>query len=114
MRRVLTGVRIIIVFCAYIWICQSFYLEFAADACLNAGLVFDKISASCSGATDSEWGDTGAKASYWFWFLLLSIPLIPTLLLNQLLQNIISLVVRTPASVCCDVGSSEETTEQGK
>ena len=94
-------------FALYAWLCQSFYIFQVMDTCLDAGVGYDSVRRACLAPPFGEIWDTGARASYWFWLVLLGAPAVPVLALRYLLDYLVSrLTVRPPQTPLHPTGSA--------
>ncbi len=88
----------LIMFALYVWICQWFYILNAMDTCLDAGVGYDNARRACLAPPFGEIWDTGARAGYLFWALLLGAPLGPVFVLHRLLGYLLSRLTRRPSN----------------
>ncbi len=98
MRRGLQVTLGLAMFALYVWLCQSFYIFQAMDTCLDAGVGYDSVRRACLAPPFGEMWDTGARASYWFWLLLLGAPAVPVLAFHRLLSYLVSRLTRRPSN----------------
>ncbi len=92
MQRAMRLTLGIAMFGLYVWLCQWFYIFHVIDTCADAGVGYDSSRRACMGLPFGEIWDTGARASYWFWLILLGVPAIPVVVLNRLVSRIVSRV----------------------
>lgn len=65
---------VLVMFAVYTWLCRELYLFFDQDACLDGGGVYNTSLRACIGSSFGDNFNVGARASYWFWLLLLGLP----------------------------------------
>ena len=83
-----------LMFAAYVWACQQFYILNVIDTCLDGGVGYDSVSRACTGLPFGEIWDTGARATYWFWLILLAAPALLLVVLNQIFHYVWSRIIK--------------------
>ena len=99
MQRAIRVTLGIALFALYAWLCQSFYIFHVMDTCADAGAGYDSSRRACMGPPFGENWDTGARASYWFWLLLLGAPAVPVVVLSRVLSYLVSSLTKRPGGI---------------
>jgi hypothetical protein len=88
--------KVIALFILYAWLCREFYLFSVIDACLDGGGAYDASIRACSVSPFGQNWDVGARASIWFWVLLLGFPAVVVYAIHKMISVVVSRVRRPP------------------